>query len=108
MELIDISLPISENTPVWEGDKHPEFNTITSIEKGDPYNSTSIRIGAHTGTHIDAPRHFLENGETLEKIPLSKLTGTAQVVEVDDAVMAINENILSSLKFEGRYPQNTL
>jgi len=97
MEIIDITLPISERTPVWAGDNPPEFRSAASIKGGDLYNSTIVTLGTHTGTHIDAPRHFIADGATLETIPLAQLTGKTQVVEIDEDVLAITAEILSNL-----------
>ena len=82
MPLYDVSLVISEASPVWPGDPPILLKKISQIQKGDPANVTHISAPVHMGTHVDAPDHFLGNGETVETIPLDYLVGPAQVVDV--------------------------
>ena len=98
MKILDISVGIDEKLPVWPGDPKPEISWIGRISAGDPANITALSMGAHTGTHIDAPLHFLENAETLDDFSLSTLIGEAQVIVVPDAVSLITADILHSLE----------
>ena len=82
MKLIDISLTLSENLPTWPGDPSIKLNKISSIEDGGQANVTQLLASVHVGTHVDAPDHFLDNGETVENIPLKLLVGPVQVVEI--------------------------
>src|SRR5271169_6183944 len=86
MKLYDITLPITNDLPVWPGDPPVSLMMNTSIAKGDKCNITSIQMGAHTGTHIDAPYHFLEDGATADSIPIETLIGACVVIEVDSKV----------------------
>ncbi len=83
MKFYDISLPISNNLPVWPGDPPVSLKMTSSMAKGDQCNVTSIEMGAHAGTHIDAPYHFLEAGATTDTIPIETLIGPCLVVELD-------------------------
>jgi len=56
------------------------------LERGDPYNLTTFSMSAHTGTHMDAPRHFVPDGETIDAAPLPVLIGPARVIETRDPV----------------------
>ncbi len=94
MTIYDISLTISPNLPFWPGDPRPELQLYESIEKGSLYNATRINAGVHLGTHIDAPRHFIDEGSTIEKIPLDVLTGPCYVVQLPDGVGAITSEVL--------------
>src|SRR5579884_1656751 len=78
----DVSVAVNPaTTPVYQGDPPPEFTWKLSIEKGDKLNLSDLHLGAHTGTHIDAPLHFIRNGETVDQISLDKLIGPALVIE---------------------------
>jgi len=98
MKIIDISVGIDENLPVWPGDPNPHLSWIGSINAGDAANITGISMGAHTGTHIDAPLHFLQNGASLDEISLSTLIGDAQVLEVPGDAALITAEVLTSLE----------
>ncbi len=77
LRYIDISLPLQENMVVWPGDE-----AFSRIEKKSTAIVSRLRFSTHTGTHIDAPRHFLFNSATVDKIPLGKLIGKCQVIEI--------------------------
>lgn len=87
MKLYDISLPISNDLPFWPGDPSVSLMMTSSIAKGDQCNITSIQMGAHAGTHVDAPYHFLEEGATIDTIPLETFIGPCFVVEIDAEVL---------------------
>ncbi len=69
---------------VWPGDDPVRVEQTMSLERGDPINLTRLAMSAHTGTHIDAPRHFLRGGASMETMPLDVMLGPARVVDVDD------------------------
>jgi len=82
MTLYDISLTYTEDLPTWPGDPTIQLKQISSIEDGEMANVTHLSMCAHSGTHVDAPDHFLGNGKTVESIPLELMVGTAAVVEI--------------------------
>ena len=82
MTLYDISLTIAEDLPVWPGDPQIQLKKISQIEDGELANVTHISASVHIGTHVDAPRHFLSDGQTVENLPLDLLVGPASVVEL--------------------------
>lgn len=92
MTLFDISLTIAEDLPVWPGDPKIELKKISKIEDGEEANVTHISACVHIGTHVDAPDHFLGNGQTVENLPLDLLVGAAFVAEilVDGQVSAVD------------------
>jgi len=94
MTIYDISLTISPDLPIWPGDPHLELELFESMDKGALYNATRISSGVHLGTHIDAPRHFLKDGRTVEQIPLEVLTGPCYVVQLPDGIEAITSEVL--------------
>ena len=82
MEIIDISVPITAYLPVYEGDPAPKINRVADLEHGDPYTLSRIDFGAHTGTHVDAPLHFIRGGATVDQLDLDVLMGPASVVDL--------------------------
>ena len=68
------------STKVYPGDPIPGRESWLSIENGDLCNLTSLHLGSHSGTHVDAPRHFIENGKSVAEISLEKCVGPCQVV----------------------------
>jgi len=100
MRIIDISIPLSEETPVWDGDKGISVSHVAKIEEGSDFNVSRIEFGVHAGTHIDAPFHVFENGNTVDQIPLKTLIGSVQVIEIPDGISAIDKNCLMKLRFQ--------
>jgi kynurenine formamidase/glycosyltransferase involved in cell wall biosynthesis len=78
--LIDLSVPLDRPLPVWPGDPSPQVRALASLEAGDTARVSALEMCVHTGTHIDAPAHFLPEGGTLSSIPLERLLGPAWVV----------------------------
>ena len=82
MKYIDISLTIEKNLPQWPGSKPIKIKRITNLNKGHSANVSWIGMDVHTGTHIDAPKHFIRNGKSIDKISLDKLIGKCYVYDV--------------------------
>ena len=82
MKLIDISVPLSPTLPVWPGSRPLSIEQTDRIGAGSDANVTRIETGSHTGTHIDAPLHFVNGAKTTADIPLEKLCGPCRVVEL--------------------------
>lgn len=80
MKIYDISQEVF-SSQVYPGDPAPEKIELRSIEKGDEYNLTAFNMCAHNGTHIDAPRHFIKDGQGIDEISLESCVGQAYVVE---------------------------
>ena len=79
MQLYDISQEIF-TCAVYPGDPAPVREVLASMDKGDLYNLTAFSMCAHNGTHVDAPAHFLSDGETVDNLPLHKTVGDCVVV----------------------------
>jgi len=81
-KIIDVTVPLSVDLPVWPGD--PAFHLEFTQRMGEchPCNLSRLTLGSHTGTHVDAPYHFLADGATVEGLPLEILIGKARVVSV--------------------------
>lgn len=96
MKIIDISVPITNTLPVWPGDPSVDLAKVSSITKGDSANVTRITMSVHTGTHIDAPKHFIDSDITVDQIPLKKLIGEVLVIEIDSQFNVISDAVLKT------------
>jgi arylformamidase len=94
MTIYDISLSISPNLPTWPGDPGLKLDQYASMDKGEHYNATQISSSVHLGTHVDAPRHFLNDGSAVEELPLEVLTGPCYVAQLPDGIEAITAEVL--------------
>ncbi|KTB48801.1 cyclase family protein [Dehalogenimonas alkenigignens] len=79
---VDISMILDHEMGVWPGDPNVEITPVRQIRNGAPYNLSSISMSLHSGTHLDAPRHFIETGLSVDRAPLDLLIGPAQVIEL--------------------------
>lgn len=82
MKIHDISLSLYTGMPVYPGDPPVVLKAVRSISEHEGINISFISMGSHTGTHMDAPFHYFEEGFTVDNIPLSRLIGPAKVIEV--------------------------
>jgi arylformamidase len=82
VEILDISMVLEDKMPVYPGDPYFESKVFSSIVGGDPVNLTKLCLGSHSGTHIDAPKHFYQNGQTIDQLSLADLSGVARVIDV--------------------------
>src|SRR4030095_7171377 len=89
MAINDVTVAISEDVPIYKGDPGVEVSPFKSIAGGDSANVSQISFGVHTGTHVDAPIHFVEGGKRVHEIDPGKLIGPCRVVEIDDRIVAI-------------------
>jgi arylformamidase len=94
--IYDISLPISESLAVWPGDPPVNIRQSSHIAKGDNATISWLTFGAHTGTHVDAPAHFILDGNGVDTIDLNILVGQTVVVEALD-VTSLTVSALESL-----------
>jgi len=79
--MIDVSLPIGPDLLVWPGDPPIDVVPRLRLAKGDPANVSELRMGTHTGTHVDPPNHFVEGSTGVDRVPLDVLMGRAIVVD---------------------------
>ena len=85
MPIIDLTVPIREGMPIWPGDPELRLSYHKSFEAGDRNNVSEASLGLHTGTHLDAPNHFLPGEGGIETLPLDVLIGPARVIEIEDS-----------------------
>ena len=101
MKVIDLTLTISENIPTFPGSPQPNFISWENIEK-DGYNSELLFLSSHTGTHIDAPYHFLKKGQKIDQIVIKRLVTEAVLIKIrKSADQAITKTDIK--KFEKKH-----
>ena len=88
-------------TPVYEGDAPMKFDFLKDMRKGDVLTLSAYSLGAHSGTHIDAPMHFVLGGASIERLSLEPLIGPARVIDIPDAVQAIDAAELNRHEWRG-------
>jgi len=86
MRIYDVTKDLSESSDLYPGDPPTVFHRISDIELHDSFTLTSFSMGAHAGTHIDAPSHLIRGGITIDEIPLSTLIGPVLVLSVTNTV----------------------
>src|SRR5215469_16079556 len=79
----DLTHLITQDMPVYPGDPQPEFKPISTIEN-QKVNVTRIVVGSHTGTHVDAQKHFIADGNSIDKEPLDKFMGEAVTLDISN------------------------
>lgn len=102
MRIYDISVPITPGeTPTYPGDPGLEIGAWNAIARGDRANVSVLNFGAHTGTHIDAPSHFIEGAPGISSVPLDVLVGEARVVELPPDADAVDESHVRPESLQG-------
>jgi arylformamidase len=84
MHTYDISLTISPTMPTWPGDPRVVLERFEKIEEGSSANVSRIEMSVHTGTHVDAPYHFIPEGKSVDRMSLRTLTGRAYVLDLPE------------------------
>jgi arylformamidase len=97
MRIYDVTVAVSEDVPIYAGDPRVRIDSVSTIAGGDNANVSSLCFGAHTGTHVDAPNHFIDGTRRVEDLELVKLLGRCRVVEINDSVTAIEPSHLGEL-----------
>jgi arylformamidase len=92
-KLIDISVPLGKDLPLWPGSSGLRLTRLATIGKGGAHNETHLEINAHVGTHVDAPLHFVKGGATIGEAPLAVLVGEAMVTHLPKAKKITEEDL---------------
>jgi len=95
-KIIDISVPMHSDMPIWPGSVGLQIRRIKRLERGDPGNISRLDCDIHTGTHVDAPLHFIRDGDSIDQIPLDIFCGPAFIATLSQ-VDAITANDLIAL-----------
>lgn len=108
MRILDLTLTISKRLPSFPGSPQPQFIPWSSLDN-DGYNLELLFLSSHTGTHIDAPYHFVNNGITIEKIPLDRLVVDAILIKIrkKSSQLVTKKDILDFEKTHGAIPKNS-
>ncbi|NOT45301.1 MAG: cyclase family protein [Acidobacteria bacterium] len=83
-EWIDISVPLLSGMPHWPGDPPVRIDRVQSLSR-DGANVSRLDMSAHSGTHVDAPAHFVAGGAGIADLPIDAVTGPARVVHIHDS-----------------------
>jgi len=99
---IDVTATLDPaTTPVYAGDAPLKFDFLKDMRKGDALTLSAYSLGAHSGTHIDAPMHFVRDGAPIDRVSLEPLIGPARVIDIPDNVQAIDAAELNRHKWKG-------
>jgi arylformamidase len=98
MEIIDISVPIGPGMVVYAGDPDVYMERVKTIAGGSSANVSKLDFGLHTGTHVDAPAHFIDGAPATESLPLDAMIGPALVVDATALTDHIDVEALSRLE----------
>jgi arylformamidase len=90
---IDISVPLGDGMVHWPNDPPISITRVKDIEHGATANLSVISMGTHSGTHVDAPIHFIREGKGIDHIPLDTLVGRARVIEIRDPESITSEEL---------------
>ena len=93
--IYDVSVSVRTGGLIYPGNPEITIEAQQAIAKGAGANVSRISFGSHTGTHVDAAKHFFDDGQTVDAIPLEKLTGRALLIAFDDSVMSVTADHLS-------------
>jgi arylformamidase len=81
---IDVTVPVRSGMVHWPGNPPIEVTRTADVSKGDPATVSHLSLGVHSGTHVDAPAHFIADGAGIDTVPLADLIGPARVVSIRD------------------------
>jgi len=101
MKIHDVSVPVRDGGLVYPGNPPIHIELQQAIAKGAGANVSHVDFGSHTGTHVDAPRHFFDDGAGVDQIPLDVLIGQAMVVGFGDDVRAVTRGDLERFDLTG-------
>ena len=85
----DITVAVSEATPIYKGDPGVEVKSFKAIADGSSANVSQVAFGVHTGTHVDAPNHFIDGAKRIDELDPQKLVGPCRVIAVPESVVGI-------------------
>jgi arylformamidase len=100
MRIYDVTVSISNETPVYPGDPKIEIVRTAKLESGDIANVSHLSFSSHTGTHVDPPSHFVRGGRALDELSLDVLIGRARVIDVGE-VSVIDSKVVESASLDG-------
>jgi arylformamidase len=99
--IFDVSVPVVDQGLVYPGNPAIHISPASEMSKGASSNLSQLSFGSHTGTHVDAPKHFFDAGSTVDRLPLNALIGPAMVIAYPDDVMSVTADHLKKYKLDG-------
>ncbi len=102
MKLFDVSVRLSERTPTFPGNPVFSCEPVKRTARGDSANVTALHLGTHSGTHVDAPRHFFDSRPGVDALPLDVLVGRAVVVEIPGPRRGVEASDLTGADMTGQ------
>jgi Predicted metal-dependent hydrolase len=98
MKIFDVTVAISEKMPIYAGDPPVLVESAKQLSAGESSNVSRLAFGAHTGTHVDAPNHFIDGSRRVDQLDLNKLIGQCRVVQVPDEVKTIDPEHIGDIE----------
>lgn len=100
-KIFDISVPVTSGGTVYPGNPEIRIEPASEVSKGASANVSRLSFGSHTGTHVDAMKHFFDDGSTVDNLRLDSLIGPATVIAFPDDVMSVTRDLLSKHNLKG-------
>ena len=97
MKIYDVTVPISAEVPIYKGDPGFSVSLFKSIQGGATANVSEISFGVHTGTHVDAPNHFIDGAKRIHELDPQKLIGPCRVIQIYDEILEIEPTHIGDL-----------
>src|SRR5262245_34663279 len=79
---LDVSVPIRDGMVHWPGDPAIKVQRVSDVSRGDPATVSRLDLGVHSGTHVDAPVHFIPGARGVDQLPVASLLGPARVLHI--------------------------
>jgi arylformamidase len=99
---IDVTAPLNpKTTPAFPGDAPIKIEFLHNMKNGDKFTLSKLDMGAHSGTHIDAPQHFVKDGISIDEIPVETFIGPARVIDCSRDALAVDAAELKKHKWQG-------
>ena len=100
-KIFDISVPVATGGTVYPGNPEIRIEPASEVSKGASSNVSRVSMGSHTGTHVDAMKHFFDGTSTVDQLPLESLVGPATVIAFPDDVMSVTAEHLMRHRLDG-------
>src|SRR5678809_300742 len=97
----DVSVPVRSGGLIYPGNPAISITPVKSIAAGDTANVSRVDLGSHTGTHVDAPLHFMDGGAGVDELPLDVLIGPARLISFGEDVLSVGEAELRRHDLQG-------
>src|SRR3982750_937212 len=102
MAIHDVTVTISAATPIYKGDPGVEIKSFKAVAAGSSANVSQVAFGVHTGTHVDAPNHFIDGAKRVHELDPQKLVGPCRVIQVPTDVTAIEPEHVGDIRGKER------